>query len=119
MARTTKSVEEVQRLEDTITYLRSDLERRRQPPGDFPVNGCAGSACEVVARTGMLADCACRCDERTLKQALQWYKRKVEFAEATIEDMRGTEIDLRIGMDEQLMAAYQRGRDDVRAGVDH
>lgn len=119
MARTTKSVDEVQRLEDTITYLRRDLAARRQPPGDFPANGCGGSACEVRTPTGMQAGCQCHCDERTLRSVLRWYKRKVEFAEATIEDMRGTEAKLRCEQQSELMDAYQRGRDDARVDAVH
>lgn len=114
MARTTKSVEEVLRLEDTIAYLRRDLADRRKPPGDYPVTGCGGSTCEVMTPTGMQVGGACHCTERTLRHALRWHKRKDEFMQSTIEDMRGAEIALRITIDEQLMAAYQRGRDDAK-----
>ncbi len=111
MARTTKSVEEVARLESTIVMLRGDLDARRKSPGDFPVTGCGDGGCEVAQPTGQHTNGGCRCNESTLRRALRWYKRHGDFLVATIEDMREADLATKSKHQAEIMDAYTNGRE--------
>lgn len=86
MARTNP---EIERLKWENELLRRESASLRAPPGDYPVDGCGDRSCEVKdPGGGMATNGGCRCDERTLRRALRWYKRHATFLRATIEDMK-------------------------------
>ena len=105
----TRKNAEVERLEALLaTHRRADAERRK-PPVDLPVTGCGDTSCEVAVPTGMAPTGRCRCNERTLRQALRWQKRRGEFLEQTSVDLR--EAAQRDGIElDNLRNAGARGR---------
>ena len=86
MPRVNPQVEQLQR-ENAI--LRRMLDERSKDPGDLPVRGCGDSSCIVQqTRSGMHTNGGCRCDERRLRQAMQYWRRRSEFLEETIRILR-------------------------------
>lgn len=81
---------QVEQLEREVAMLRSDLRRIRTDPGDCPVVGCMDGSCLVEKPQGMHTNGGCRCDERKLRHALQWWKRRSQFLEETIKTMKST-----------------------------
>jgi hypothetical protein len=79
---------EVERLEMLVASLQRQLDDRRRDPGDMPVQGCGDNSCIVAQPKGMATNGGCRCDERTLRRAVQWWKRLAAFREETIREMR-------------------------------
>jgi hypothetical protein len=80
---------EVEQLELQVKLLRGESARLRQPPGDMPFNGCGDNSCELGAPGGgMRTNGGCRCDERELRRALRWWRRRAEFLQVTVQDMR-------------------------------
>lgn len=79
---------QVERLEFEVRNLRSQIDRMRQDPGDLPFNGCCDHGCDVKRRDGVGTNGGCCCDENTLKTAVRWYRRRCEFLQATIQEMR-------------------------------
>lgn len=88
MPRTNPRVEQLEQLERENAMLRKALEERRRDPGDLPVKGCGDNSCQVAQPRGMATNGGCRCEERELRRALQWYKRRAAFLEETIRTMR-------------------------------
>jgi hypothetical protein len=80
--------EEAERLERENAMLRKQIERFYQDPGDLPVAGCGDSSCQVAQASGMSTNGGCRCDERTLRRALSFYKRLAQFRAETIRIMK-------------------------------
>lgn len=80
--------EEAIRLEFENSMLRKQIERFYQDPGDLAVVGCGDSSCVVAQASGMSTNGGCRCDERTLRLALQFYKRLAQFRAETIRIMK-------------------------------
>jgi hypothetical protein len=89
MSRTNPRVEE---LEYQNKILREDLKRLRADPGDCPLLACDNS-CVCARPTGMATNGGCRCDERKLQQAVQWWRRKALFLEETIREMKNGDYD--------------------------
>ncbi len=79
---------DAERLERENALLRKQIERFYQDPGDLPVAGCGDSSCQVAQASGMSTNGGCRCDERTLRQALAFYKRLAQFRAETIRAMK-------------------------------
>lgn len=79
---------EVERLQTLVKVLQHQLDERRRDPGDLPVEGCGDNSCEVAKHGGMGTNGGCRCDERTVRRAMRYWKRRVEFLEETIRGMR-------------------------------
>jgi hypothetical protein len=51
--------------------LRAQIARMRQNPGDIPFTAC-GHSCVCASAEGMATNGPCRCDERTLRRAVQY-----------------------------------------------
>ncbi len=83
---------EVERLERENALLRRQADAARQDPGDLPINGCGDSSCEVASSSGMATNGGCRCDERTLRRALRFYKRLALFRQETIKMMKSDRV---------------------------
>jgi hypothetical protein len=79
---------EVERLEEIIATLRRAEAARRVPAADIPVAGCGDNSCDVASPGGMATNGGCRCNEMTLRRALRWRTRQVDFLTVTIQDMR-------------------------------
>lgn len=80
---------QVESLERENQMLRNDIARMRQPPGDMPPDlGCGDGSCVVRPPQGMHTNGGCRCDERMLRRAVQWWRRVAEFRLATIREMK-------------------------------
>lgn len=98
---------EVERLELLVASLRRQLDERRRDPGDLPVNGCGDNSCVVRTPRGMATNGGCRCDERELRWALQYWKRVAAFREETIREMVQREAELR----SEVARLMQRGEE--------
>lgn len=79
--------EEAERLERENGMLRAQIERMRQDPGDVPFLACDHS-CVCASAKGQATNGGCRCDERELRRAVQWWRRRAQFLQATIQEMR-------------------------------
>lgn len=80
---------QVERLEWENVRLRTQIaEMRREPREDMPSNGCGNSPCYVATPQGMHTNGMCMCDERALRVALAYYRRRCDFLQATIQEMR-------------------------------
>jgi hypothetical protein len=79
---------EVERLERENALLRKQIQRFYEDPGDLPVSGCGDNSCEVQQASGMATNGGCCCDERTVRRALRFYKRRCQFLQETIRVMR-------------------------------
>ena len=77
-----------EQLELEVRVLRADLARIRTDLGDYPVTGCGDGSCVVAKPQGMRTNGGCQCDERTLRHALAWWKRRAQFLEETIRTMK-------------------------------
>lgn len=78
---------EIERLQRENEMLRRAMDRLREPPEPYPVEGCGDTSCMVAPPRGMSTNGGCRCDERTLRWALQWHKGYVAYQRACVEDM--------------------------------
>ncbi len=79
---------EIDILRRQVAMLQRDLDERRKDPGDLPLDGCADNSCVVAAPVGMGTNGVCRCDERKLRMAMRWWKRRAAFLEETIRTMK-------------------------------
>lgn len=79
---------QVERLEREVALLRGELKRRKDDPGALPVVGCGDGSCCIVAPSGMHTNGGCRCEDRKLRLALQYYKRRVVFLEESIRHLK-------------------------------
>jgi len=77
----------VEILELEVSVLRKTLDEIRRPPGDLPCIGCGDSSCVVRTPTGQHTNGGCRCSERELRRAVQWYKRRAQFLEETVKQL--------------------------------
>ena len=78
---------QVERLELEVRMLKHQIERMRQDPGDIPFVACDHS-CAVVSAVGVAPNGGCWCDERKLRSATLWWRRRAQFLQVTIQDMR-------------------------------
>lgn len=76
-----------QALEREIRFLRGQIARMREAPGDCPFLACDNS-CMCATSRGMATNGGCRCDERKLRMAVQWWRRRAEFLQVTVQDLR-------------------------------
>lgn len=79
---------EVERLKAQIEVLVKAIAERRSDPGDMPVAGCGDNSCVVRTPEGVGTNGGCRCEERELRRAVMWWRRKGAFLEETIRAMR-------------------------------
>lgn len=88
----------VEQLERECDMLRKQIAARSIDPGDLPVAGCGDNSCVVARPGGMATNGGCRCDDRTLRWALSYYKRLAAFREETVHDLRDEVAGLRAEM---------------------
>ena len=74
-------------LEFEVSVLRKTLDEIRRDPGDLPCLGCGDSSCVIRKPAGQHTNGGCRCSERELRRALQWYKRRSQFLEETVKQL--------------------------------
>jgi len=98
---------EVERLERELAQLRQSEDARRKGPGDFPVLGCSDNSCEVRAPGGMGTNGGCRCEARELRRALRWWRRKAEFLETTIREMRDSHAAAEVKWNRQMVDRFE------------
>lgn len=92
MARKPKTQEDRDRaIVVEVEALKKDIRRFHRNPDDIPFVACDNS-CIVARPEGMATNGGCRCDERKLRQVVQWLWRKVRFLQETIRMMRGMYI---------------------------
>ena len=89
MPRRTNRDIQVERLEFEVSSLRKQIDRMRQEPfEDIPTLGCGNNPCYCASPRGMATQGSCGCDEHKLAMALSYYRRRCEFLQATIQEMR-------------------------------
>ncbi len=82
----------VEHLERENDFLRRHVASLRENPGDVPFIACDNS-CVCATPHGMQTNGGCRCDERKLRQAVQYWRRVAYFYLTTIRLMRdGDEV---------------------------
>lgn len=78
---------EVERLQAQVDAYRRIIERMRQDPPDIPFTACDHS-CVVATATGQAPNGGCRCDERKLRRAVQYWRDVAQHRQALIQDLR-------------------------------
>lgn len=78
---------QVESLQWEVAALRKQIERMQEDPGDIPFTACDNSCVCATAR-GMATNGGCRCDEKKLRRAIQWWRRRAEFLQMIIQEMR-------------------------------
>jgi hypothetical protein len=77
---------QVEHLEYINGLLRKQIESMRQEPADIPFAPC-GHGCVIAQCRGMAPNSNCSCDERKLRRAVMWWRRRAEFLQITIRDL--------------------------------
>lgn len=78
---------EIERLERTVRLLQSTIDRMRADPGDVPFLACDNS-CVCARPLGAATNGGCRCDERKLRRAVQYWRMVAQHRQAVIQTMR-------------------------------
>lgn len=86
------SHEQLDRLSSMNASLRAQIERMRKDPGDIPFTACDNS-CVVASPTGMATNGGCRCDERKLRRAVQYWRDVAQHRQALIQMLRSGESE--------------------------
>lgn len=86
MARHTQ--QEFETLEHLLNVARNDLASLLADPRGYPIDGCGDHSCLVAHATGMATNGGCRCNERTFRRAVQWWRRYARFLESTVAEQR-------------------------------
>ena len=97
--------QEICNLERERDVYKRTYDEMRKDPGDFPVRGCGDSSCIVesaASRGGQHTNGGCRCELRTMRHAMAYWKRRSKFLEETIKDQR-----------DAIDEAYERGAKDA------
>lgn len=84
MARSNPQIEDLKR-ENEI--LRRQIAAMHADPGDIPFVACDNS-CVVARAQGMATNGGCRCDERKLRRAVQYWRAVAVHRQAIIQMMR-------------------------------
>ena len=79
---------QVESLERECASLRAQLKRMLQDPGDVPFVACDNSCACATPSGGMMTNGGCRCDERKLRMATRYWRRRAQHLQAVIQDMR-------------------------------
>ncbi len=107
---------QVTALERENTILRRQIDRMREDPGDVPFDPCDNSCIVTSKRNGMMTNGGCRCDERKLRRAVSWWRRRAEFLQVTVQDMkqelvaeklRADEVERKLGVEYDLALANE------------
>jgi hypothetical protein len=87
-----QSVARYSALERENQALRADLAQIRQEPPEIPFVACDNS-CVVAKATGMATNGGCRCDERTLRRAIQFWRGRARYLQSCVQLIRdGSEL---------------------------
>jgi hypothetical protein len=70
--------------------LRATIERMRQDPGECPVLACDRS-CVCATATGMATNGGCRCDKRTLRRAVMFWRMRAQWLTECVRMARDDE----------------------------
>ncbi len=84
MARTNPELERLQRENE---HLKERLKNLTAEPPDIPFTACDNS-CVVARPQGMQTNGGCRCSERTLRLAVQYYRQVAQQRQVLIIMMR-------------------------------
>lgn len=84
MARKNPQVEHLERIN---RMLREQIERMRDEPAEIPFIACDNS-CVVAYADGVATNGGCRCDERKLRRAVQWWRGRAAYLQATVQLLR-------------------------------
>jgi hypothetical protein len=80
---------EVEALEKQVAYLLGVISRMRVDTRDAPFAGCGDSSCvSGFVRGGMHTNGGCRCSERALRMQVMWWRRRAEFLQVSLQDLR-------------------------------
>ena len=80
----------IEQLERENAFLRRHIDDLRREPADIPF-GAGDNSCICARATGMHTNGGCRCDEKRLRTAVGWWRRRAEFLQITIIEMRNVD----------------------------
>lgn len=109
MARVNPEVETL-RLENDI--LKRQLAEIRTAPGDLPVSGCMDNSCLISPPKGMGTNGGCRCDIRAFRRAMTYWRRRSQFDQETVKELRGIQSAFDLESDRLQQIADHLGCDD-------
>jgi len=75
---------EVERLQRHVAILSKTIDRLHANPPDIPFTACDNS-CVCAEAEGMATNGGCRCDERKLRQAVQYWRMVATHRLAVID----------------------------------
>jgi hypothetical protein len=81
---------QVEQLERMNKMLREQIERMRREPPETPLVACDNS-CVVATPDGMATNGGCRCDERKLRRAVQFWRGRAQYLQAVVQLARDGE----------------------------
>ncbi len=108
-----KSNPAIERLERENAFLRKQIDRMREDPGDIPFNACDNSYL-CASPHGMATNGGCHCDERKLRAAVQWWRRVANYRLVTIQLMRDGDA---VKQRDEMVAMLDAGRELRAAGL--
>lgn len=114
---TARKSSEVERLEREIALLRQVEEARRKGPGDFPLGGCAAKSCIIRPPRGMGTSGRCHCEEGALRRAMLWWRRRAEFLEQTIQEMRDAHVAAEVQWNREMVEMLERREGSTKPGA--
>ena len=79
-----RSNPEVERLQKHVEVLKRALDKLYENPPDIPFTACDHS-CICAKAEGMAPNGGCRCDERKLRQAVQYWRMVATHRSAIIK----------------------------------
>lgn len=79
---------QVAALEIENAILRRQIDCMKEDPGDIPFDACDNSCVVTSKRNGMMTNGGCRCDETKLRRAVSWWRRRAEFLQITVQDLK-------------------------------
>jgi hypothetical protein len=108
MARKNPQVEHLERVNE---MLRDQIERMRREPPEVPIAACDNS-CLCARPDGMATNGGCRCDERKLRIAVQFWRQRAMYLQAVVQLARDgrREVD-----DERILDHYANEDERVRS----
>lgn len=88
-------------------FLRKEVARLRQDPGEQPVLGCGDSSCCIATPSGIHTNGGCHCERPALRRALTFWKSRAVYLQAVIQLAR--DGDRVANFDETTAQAIKKG----------